>query len=225
VITLSLPYYNDLKSLTGLTVDSGTWTVDGQPNGNNLAPMPEGWAEWGQEHTVYPAGLTRYLFVDTANLSPSGKASLRMEADYEGGYGHTQRDGFIREPNYWIPVRPGWHLLFKCFMKTQQAQGDVVPGFSGARLGCDFYDNQGWIGETDALDGDPTNPDWKESEAYVPWGTLSWVVRTMEFNILPTYSNTGTARVPTGIILWIQVMPWEEPGHGWFSDCEVYVTP
>jgi hypothetical protein len=193
--------------------------------GTNLAPMPDMWEEWD-------GGLNDYMFIDYTVLGPSGNPSIRIEADppdYPDQPLSTwgERSGFIKEPNYWIPVKPGDHIVFRCLMRLNAGNGvyNGAPEYSGAKLGIDFYDNTGWIGDTSALNGNPYQTDAETRAMYVHWGTTTWIVRTMDFYIQNTYSETGSARVPTGMIPWIQVMPWDNTGYGWFADCELYVNP
>jgi hypothetical protein len=182
----------------------------------NLAPMPYGWEQWGGNPPNNR--VPQYLFIDTA-VTHDGHASLRMEADYD--ITGSERDAFPKPPNYWIPIKPGDHIVFTCWMKLNAGDGSDSKPYDGARLGIDFYDNVGWLAGTSSPDGDPTNPAAKVIANWVNWGTTQWAFRKIEFFVLQTYGG----KVPTGMIPWIQVLPQGNTGYAWFADCELYVNP
>lgn len=184
----------------------------------NLAPMPEAWREWGSQ------GLGNYLFIDNSVLH-NGHSTLRMQADY--GTRGSGRDGFIKAPNSWIPIKPGDHIVFSCWMKLNAGNGlfNGDAAHSGSRLGIDFYDNVGHIGDTSALNGNPDQTDAETRASLVNWGDTVWEKRTMDFIVHTHYDEHGAGRRPTGMIPWIQTVPRLNTGYGWFADCELYVNP
>lgn len=185
----------------------------------NLAPIPTGWFfSYGSGHQI--------IQLDTTVVH-NGNPSIRIDQ-------HTSADvNTARECNsIWIPVKPGDHLVFKCWIKiSNSGYGDTNP-YSGARIGVDFYDS--------LRIGSLQSPTYPETDGgvlanYVHWGTNGWVQRTIEFivpNTMPTDGyprSAGGSYIPTGVILWMQV--WSstygstDPGQAWFANAEFYINP
>ena len=186
------------------------------PPGSNLVPIPSGW--W-----IDRDGQT----LDTS-VTYNGMPSIRLDKTA------TTSNNLNREcDSITISVKPGNHIVFKCWMKTTASGlGDTNP-YSGARIGIDFYDNM----RISALQS-PTYPNTAEGERqmYVNWGTSEWTLRTIDF-ILPSTMAAdgylghpiGGSYTPTCIILWMQV--WSstygatDSGKAWFANPQLYIYP
>jgi len=198
---------------------SPTPTPSPSPSPNNLAPIPNGWSlTYGADPQI--------IHLDTT-VTYNGNPSIRLDQ-------HTSADlNTARESNsFWIPISPGDHVVFSCWMKTTDSgYGDTNP-YSGARIGIDFYSNKR-IGSLQSA----TYPETDQSVRlnYVNWGTYQWTKRTIDFIVPQTVTAdgygypTGTLVAPTGMILWLQV--WSstygstDPGQAWFADARLYINP
>jgi hypothetical protein len=216
----------DAQSTAQVAVLSGgiiifpTPTATSTPLLNNLAPLPSAW------HLTYGTG-PQIIHLDTS-VTYNGQPSIRLDR-------HTSADiNTGRECNTGgIRIKPGDHIVFKCWMKTTASgYGDTNP-YSGARIGIDFYNSQ----RIAALQS-PTYPDTNLGvrQNYVNWGTSQWTQRTIEFVVPQTIPAdgwigypAGSLQTPTAMILWIQV--WSstygstDPGQAWFANTELYINP
>jgi hypothetical protein len=140
----------------------------------------------------------------------------------------TQSDWCIR-------VKPGDHIVFKVWMKTNASTiGDTTPQ-SGIRLGIDFYTANGnQITGTASPDGSVWTPEngspTNQYLNYVHWGH-DWEQRTMDFivqNQYPSYP-AGQLMTPDRMIPWMQVWSGNnenaDNGIAWFADAELYINP
>jgi hypothetical protein len=145
----------------------------------------------------------------------------------------TQSDWSIR-------VKPGDHIVFRVWMKTNASTiGDTTPT-SGIRFGIDFYVTGGnRITATQSPDGAYWTPSGGSPSNqylnYVNWGQ-DWTQRTMDFIVQNQYPSDGGGSYPAGqmvtpdgIVPWMQV--WSDAhgnadnGIAWFADAELYINP
>jgi hypothetical protein len=62
---------------------------------------------------------------------------------------------------------------------------------------------------------------------FVPWNTIGWTQRTLDFIVPNTvYAESNRApHTPTSIIMWIQVLGTTDNANAWFADAELYINP
>jgi hypothetical protein len=187
----------------------------------NLAPIPDGW------DLTYKSG-PQIIAIDY-DVAHDGSYSIRMDP-------HTQADfNTARECNTgWFAVKPGDHIIFRCWMKTSSAANPANndnPNYGGARIGIDLY------GKDCIIYSHPT----AGAECYasfVPFGS-DWTLKTWDFVVPDTYFDANMnwgdpdygvpGSIPPqqviGAIAWMGVLPVNEAGIGWFSDAELYIIP
>ncbi|MDD1744793.1 MAG: hypothetical protein LUQ20_03135, partial [Candidatus Methanoperedens sp.] len=212
------------KLSTKATVASNGRILAPTPTSTNLAPIPTAW------YLTYGSG-SQIIYLDTA-VTHNSNPSIRLDQ-------HTSADANTgREcDSLWFAVKPGDHIIYKCWIKISASGiGDTNP-FSGARIGIDFYDSKRITGlQSDGKHGIYPNEDAQAiSDHYVHWGTSGWVQRTIDFTVPNTMASDGTPypegqlHTPTGMILWMQV--WSssygstDPGQAWFSEAALYINP
>ena len=216
------PTQNPLNSNQVVVVSSGTILSSSFPT--NLAPIPTAWP------LDYGSG-PQIVFLDNT-VTHNGNVSIRLDQ-------HTSADvNTNREcDSLFFTVKPGDHVVFKCWIQiSASGLGDTNP-YSGARLGIDFYDSHRITGvQSDGQHGFfPNETDQSVANNYVNWGTSGWVQKTIDLIVPNTFESDGSyypsyqQQTPTGMILWMQV--WSstygstDPGHAWFSDATLNINP
>lgn len=177
----------------------------------NLAVIPD---DWGLAYGPGP----QIIFLDYDVVRTPGKPSIRLEP-------HTAADvNAAREcDGTWYPAKPADHILMKCWMKI-----DSNPtGSRGARIGMDFYGANGYITGVSGAHGIIPQPDADVIANFVPWGTVGWSQRTIDFILASAYVSEvdGTLQIPTSVVMWAQVERPSDVGNGWFADAELYINP
>jgi hypothetical protein len=189
---------------------------------NNLADIPDDW------QLTYGTG-PQIIFLDSTVVRTAGKPSIRIERHVEGIDTNSAREA----NGIWYNIKPGDHIVAKCWMKTDPSGfGDTNP-YSGARIGLDFY---GSAGRILGIEGNAyPETDAAQRANYVPWGTSTWTQRTIEITVPATFSAdgdlgypAGSVVVPTSFVMWMQ--GWSssygstDPAKIWFADAELYIT-
>jgi len=193
----------------------------------NLAVVPECWGDYNGVEVFFNAG-TQITHVETNPAHfHNGNISLRIDPHREGIDLNHARELDTK----WTPVKPGDHIVFRCWMKTSSASNPAnngKPTYGGARIGIDFY------GHTDVLGGGRPSEE-ERTYSYVPFGS-DWTLKTWDFVVPDTWFETnnnwnspdyGKPIVPQqimGYIAWMQVTPVAE-GVAWFADAELYINP
>jgi hypothetical protein len=193
------------------------------PPTGNLADIPDDW------QLTYGTG-PQIIFLDSTVVRTAGKPSMRIERHVEGVDTNSAREA----NGIWYNIKPGDHIVAKCWMKTDPSGfGDTNP-YSGARIGLDFY---GPAGRILGIEGNAyPETDAAQRANYVPWGTSTWTQRTIEITVPATFSAdgdlgypAGSVVVPTSFVMWMQ--GWSssygstDPAKIWFADAELYINP
>ena len=191
----------------------------------NLAPIPGTWGDYNLYGDVYYGSLQnpQLTHFDTA-VTHNGYPSIRV--DGPGGPGSYN---YARElNNRWISVKPGDHVVFSCWIKTNPSS--IGPG---AACGVDLYGETGRLWEVH-----PRNPQsgvfadpHTGYPIYIPYGK-DWTKLTLDFiipNTLFTHDDYGQSVKPQYVV---GMMPWMgasfalgESASVWFADAELYVNP
>jgi len=201
----------------------------------NLVPLPSAW-ESPQIDGTSAAWAVGGVANDVLDYSVTYSGSPSIRIDPVGSTGNNAREC----DGPWIPIQPGEHIVFSCWIKTSASSfGDTNP-YSGGRIGIDFYAN-GVITATASPDGTPITPSGgspaNQNLNYVHWGTSTWTQITMSFTVAATYAacpsygspySSGQKVVPSGIIPWMQV--WSstygasDSGKAWFANPTLTIT-
>jgi hypothetical protein len=203
-------------------------TPPSSPTSTNLTPMPTAWETASTGMGLAVGGVANDV-VDSS-VTYNGQTSIRNDP-------HTSSDtNYAREcDGPWIPVSPGDHVVFSCWMKTSASTlGDNGNPLYGARIGIDFYAN-GQITGTASPDGSVYNPItgvWPSGQTFVAWDTSTWTQVVMNFVVAASYPSTGGGGyptvgqmvVPTGIIPWMQVTQVNDGGQAWFANTQLTIT-
>jgi hypothetical protein len=139
----------------------------------------------------------------------------------------------------WYSVKPGDHIVAKCWIKVSALAGFVYNPYNaatrrGARILIDLYGHGHW------LDSYP-NTAAQDIAIIVPWGTQGWVLKTWDF-IVPSKTYTipvqydphptsPAYRGPSQINCIVMVLNCGNHGGGldkanaWFSEPVLYINP
>jgi len=191
-------------------------TTPAPSSNTNLAAIPNNWC------MTYGSGK-QIIFLDNNVVRTPGKPSIRLEQ-------HTTADvNTNRECNgKWYPVKPGDHIVAKCWIKVDATYINTDP-YCGGRLGMDLYGSNGAGGIT-ILDSYP-HDGAQHTASEVHWGTVGWTLRTWDIIVQNTiytkdlYGNTIPATPITKMVLWLDVRPVTATGLVWFADAELYINP
>ena len=158
------------------------------------------------------------------NVLYNGQSSIRLDPSPLGTNTARECDGL------WLSVKPGQHIVFTCWIKTTSSSYGDKNSQSGARIGFDYYDGVGrvcGIQYSGAYTTSYTNA--QLAAEYVPWGTGTWVERTID-TIVPStvYSDSdGSAHTPCGIIptmqVWSIIYGPNDAGQSWFANAQVTI--
>jgi hypothetical protein len=170
------------------------------------------------------------VVLDTSVLY-NGSPSIRV--DPVGRTGNTGRE--VNGP--WLSIKPGDHIVFKCWMKTSASTLGDTSQYSGARIGIDFYTDKYIVG-TSTPDGKTRTPAGYpagEELNYVHWGTSTWTQIVMDFVVASKYPAEGSGYsfgqmvTPTHILPWMQVYSstygTSDSGKAWFANAQLYINP
>jgi hypothetical protein len=174
------------------------------------------------------------------NVLHNGNPSIRMEKGTDATKSREILAADKTQSDWSIRVKPGDHIVFRVWMKTNASTiGDTTPT-SGIRFGIDFYVTGGnRITATQSPDGAYWTPSGGSPSNqylnYVNWGQ-DWTQRTMDFIVQNQYPSDGGGSYPAGqmvtpdgIVPWMQV--WSDAhgnadnGIAWFADAELYINP
>jgi hypothetical protein len=181
----------------------------------NLAVIPDDWSlTFGEDPQI--------IFLDYSVVRTQGEPSVRIEP-------HTTLDvNDAREcDGTWYRVRPGDHIVAKCWIKVDDTTQDATP-LDGGRIGMDLYGPSG-AGDITILDGFP-HDGAEHIASVVNWGTTDWTLRTWDIvipNTIYTQDTEGNVIPPTPItcmVLWLDVRP-VNLGICWFADAELHINP
>ena len=187
----------------------------------NYDPDPSRWKGYGSDPQI--------VFLDTSVERTPGHPSIWHR------YPHTSADmNSAREcDGRWILVKPGDHIVFKCWERTSPAQNPVYNNDldHGSRIGIDFYHDNGdgtttnlGIGAlVNGLGSDtvtiPGYPHLSSAGSNVPCNTPAWTQQIIDF-IVPDGYNINQ------IAPWMQMRPEQgDTAQGWFADAELYINP
>jgi len=204
---------------------SSQGSITYSPSNVNLAVIPDDW------RLTYKSG-PQIIFLDYDVVRTAGKPSIRLEPHVDGVDVNIARECDSIE----ITVKPGDHIVAKCWMKTTASGfGDTDPS-SGARIGLDLCDHHGGDFILYCIYRTYPNAAQDEPDQYVHWGNSNWVQRTIDFVVPYEYftydylsGKTISPRQVSSITLWMQV--WSstygstDPGLAWFADAELYINP
>ena len=180
----------------------------------NLDPIPSAWGIYDNN----PSSFTANVHLD-ATVQFNGLASIRIDNSPLGTNTARECDG------QWTAIKPGDHIIFTCWIKTSISSLRDANPQSGARIGFDYYDNKGRItGIQYTGPYTTTYTDAQLAAEYVPWGTSTWVQRTIDTTVPAlVYSDLdGSPHIPTAIIPTMQV--WsitygpDDAGQAWFAN-------
>lgn len=205
----------------------------------NMGEIPIGWEPHDGVTVEYHGADPRpqICWVDNATVRTAGQPSIRLEAHGMntsgdpgrctnlGGNGALCTDAnHAREVDgYWIAVFPGDNITISCWIRANQSTlGHDNDTNYGARILFDYYDAS-YI-EINTWDLD-TLTGWTSQINYVPFNETDWQFRRTSV-IVPAVINdtSGNPRVPSSFVAWIQVMPWQDGGVGWFADPYIEVN-
>ncbi len=186
----------------------------------NLDPIPSGWGTY----EIAPSSFTGNVHLDTTT-EYNGQESIRLDPSPIGTNTARECDGL------WLSAKPGQHIVFTVWIKTTGSSYGDKNAQSGARIGFDYYGNDGRICGVQYSGAYTTSYTNAQLAAqYVPWGTGTWVERTID-TIVPStvYSDSdGSAHTPSGIIptmqVWSIIYGANDQGQAWFADPQVTIT-
>ncbi len=172
------------------------------------------------------------------NVKYNGNPTIRQDP-----VGST--DNYCREVDGpYITVKPGDHIVFSVWIKTSASTLGDPSNQAGGAYGIDIYGSNGRITGLNSPSG---GANWTPSGGwnldsylnFVPWGTNTWVLRTMDFVVPANYFadpfngaggyTAGTVVVPTGIIPVLTVYSitngYTDGGSAWFADPKLTINP
>ena len=193
----------------------------------NLAPI---FGEWGgynlYGNVYYDTKNTPQITHADFSVTHNGNPSIRIDGP------PTQYNPYREVNHEWIAVRPGDHVVFKCWIKANPSsigQGGII--------GLDAYGAQSRI-----LEITPRNPQssiWNivnsvptegGSVIYVPYGS-GWTQLTIDVTIPSTtytHDDYGKSISPQQIVGLIPFLgtSWRqgESASCWFADAELYIN-
>ena len=184
----------------------------------NLGVVPDDWGDYQIYGDVHYSSGSQITFVDS-NVTHNGHVSIRIEP-------HTILDmNVARELNAKAQVvRAGDRIYLGCWMKTGHSTlGHDGDPFFGARVSFDYYDDKGFIDIKHSEIG--TYVGWVTQNNYVPFGANDWTYRSLMVTVPSDVTDIGgQIRHPAHIVVWMQVLPVNDEGFGWFADAEFYIN-
>jgi hypothetical protein len=222
-----------LSASTSITKAMSTsGTISTQISTTNLAPMFQGGTcRWGQYDDC---GFIAYGSTNPSNqigfkdnsVLHNGHSSIRVEAPNSAN--------LYREINFdWIAVKPGDHVVFRCWIKTASGTGNA------AIIGFDVYGSSNRILEIHPCS--PQSAIWNivndvpvqgGTPTYIPYGS-DWTLLTFDVTIPSThythddFRNTIPSQQIAGFIPWVGGI-WNGRSsypNVWFADAELYINP
>lgn len=228
---ISIVLKGSTTATTTTTTQTSASTTTATNTAANLGDVPYDWGQYSVYGRVTFGPDPQICFVDNAVLH-NGHSSIRIDPPLASNPTKS------REVNSkWIAIKPGDHIVFKCWIKTGTIAGytfnpNNAATFKGARIGVSYYSSTAFINDICGPHGTLPNPPADTLANWVTWNTAGWVQKTIDFIVPKTVLNrsTGAYQVPCGIIAWMQV--WSYPnnspttlGSGWFADAELYINP
>jgi hypothetical protein len=218
---------------TSITVTiSSSGTISAQINAQNLAPMFQGGTcRWGQ--------FDDYGFIAYGSTNPSNQIGFKDDLVLHNGHSSIR----VEAPNSfdlyreidsdWITVKPGDHVVFRCWVKTASETGNA------AIIGFDVYGTSNRILEIHPCT--PQSAIWNivntvplqgGTPTYIPYGS-DWSLLTMDVVIPSTFythddfGNSISSQQIAGFIPWVGGV-WNGRSsypNVWFADAELYINP
>jgi hypothetical protein len=196
----------------------------------NLAPIPDGWstANTTNENGI---GGTPYIVYP---VSWQGKTAVRLDPDPDYiaiGWPCTNEIN-----SAWFPIKPGDHIIYKMWLWVESSTvGDDGNAYAGAMMGIDVYGNGRICGLT-TPDGKCAWPNYgpEYTQNIVPFGTMTWIQKTMDFIVQDTYMadpygghTAYEVVVPNGCIPTLNIYthhPTTEKASIYFAGAELYIS-
>jgi hypothetical protein len=183
----------------------------------NLAVIPDDWS------LTYGSG-PQIIHLDY-DVTHNGHVSIRLDP-------HTSSDvNNLREcDGTWYNVKPGDHIVAKCWILCGGSGTGDTSIYHGARLGIDLY-----ASSSAGYDGVETWPhDGQEhTNSMVHWGSEAWTQKVWDIIVPSTFYTTVYGRGGTrkcnpvqvdSMVLWLEVVDPTDSGKAWFSDAELYIN-
>jgi hypothetical protein len=221
-----MPFYSFLQNSVGAQssiqvsiLSQGTINYYSSLN-VNLALIPDCW------HLTYGTG-PQIIFLDH-DITHNGHPSIRLEPHVEG----VDMNRYRECDGTWYHVKPGDHIVAKCWIYVgKSGMGDDIS-YHGGRLGMDFYAHTS-IGEG-IVDSYP-HAGQEHVDSVVPWGTEVWTQKVWDI-IIPSTKYTQVHFGDTNrhdcdpvqidsMVLWFDVREPDDSGFVWFADAEFYINP
>ena len=200
----------------------------------NLAPILDKWGDYNIFGDVCFGNPKIYPQITHADFSVTHNGNPSVRIDGPGAWPNG-----AREVNHgWITVKPGDHIVFKCWIKTNPSSiGD------GGTIAFDCYGPNERIMEvhprtiqTEIWNGGSQPTGWSGmagSVIYIPYGR-DWTKITIDVNIPYTTFTHNDWQQPLSYgpqqiagILPILAASWNhgESASVWFADAELYINP
>jgi hypothetical protein len=198
----------------------------------NLAVIPDKWGVYD-----YDPGLWTAIVHLDYSVTHNGHVSIRIDP-------HTSADTDVTREcdGKWYSVKPGDHIVVKCWIKTSASSLGDTDFRDGGRIGMDCYAQTSvGYGIVDSV-GTPLgdSPNYTGHISHVPavdcvlnWGH-DWTLKQWDI-IVPAAQYTtvwrgGVAQTcnPVQIdsfVLWMDVRPIADQGQAWFAGAELYINP
>ncbi len=167
-----------------------------------MAVIPDDWENYKSQGSLAHGRGPQIIFVDSSVVRTTGKPSIRIDP-------HTSADtNFAREcDGKWYPVKPGDHIVAKCWIRT--LTGPSTSGYPqcGRRIGIDFYAST--ILPARTFWDTYYNYDYGKSYVHDSNGR-AWQQRVLDFIVPATVGDSsGNPQVPTSFVLWMQAGPYD----------------
>jgi len=213
---------------------SSQGSINYTPSNVNLAVIPydpslpydNGWGDY-KGNIVWMSGKPQLCFLDNNIVRTAGKPSIRLEPNFNGCPNSAREcDGA------WFSIKPGDHIVAKCWMRVLTGPSTYGYPYCGARIGIDFdgYDGDGKYVILDAAQfwSDYYGGDF--SKGYVQDSNGgAWQQRIIDIVVPATVGDTlNRPCVPDTMVLWVQGAPWiinPTASNVWFADAELYINP
>lgn len=154
-------------------------------------------------------------------------ASVDYSVTYNGQPTLRFNTGKCEVNDGWIAVKPGDHVVFKCWIKTNPSSG------RGGIIGFDVYGTYGRLWEVSNEASGNDNNSFKSPKSwnyqYVPYGR-DWTQMTIDITIPSTtfthndYGQSITPQQIRGLIPWLGPMN-SISASIWFAGAELYINP
>ena len=209
-------------------------------SGTNLAPILGQWGNYHLYNNIYYGSISnpQIAFADFTNTH-NENPSIRL--------GPRNNYNLYREVNFhWLPVSPGDHVVFRCWIKTEAS----TTNYKGGIIGFDVYgpiadyvngvSDNGRLWEVSNCANGDDNDSFGDPKTwnyqYVSYGN-DWTLMTVDVTIpdtVFTHNDYGKPKTPqqiNGLIPWLGAnwmkSDWTtlELSTVWFADAELYINP